>query len=254
MSTFHAFVQHWNQSSLEEVTKVCKGAQIKEIKFDCFAYADDIAITCRTAEDLQASLDKANKIMTWSGLKFQPAKCGVLSITFSKEIKKIDGKDVPNIRIDDSYKYLGVEVSADVKKTPIQTLKKIKDDLVKLEKSILLPYQNIAAYDMFLHSKLVFLLRNFNVFSQHIDINEGLQLAVQKRIKKILGIPKYASSDYLYADKDKGGVGLTSVKTEYALQSIVGAYRMLICEDETVANTTVLDLRRAGTKIEINSI
>ena len=41
--------------ALEEVTKVCKGAQIKEAKFDCFAYADKCGQWDRTESMLKST-------------------------------------------------------------------------------------------------------------------------------------------------------------------------------------------------------
>ena len=66
--------------------------------------------------------------------------------------------------------------------------------------------------------------------------------------RKSLEFRKKSSTNYLYADKDKGGLGLTSIKSEYALQSIVGAYRMLISPNKEVSKTLQLNLRQAATK------
>ena len=79
-----------------------------------------------------------------------------------------------------------------------------------------------------------------------MDIEKGgLQHEIQCQIKKIIGVPKHSSTNYLYADRSKAGLGLTSVKTEYSIQSIVGAFRMLKSRNKEVSKVLQLDLRKA---------
>ena len=51
-----------------------------ETKVKILAYADDICVTGRTKEELERMLERIYKYIQWVGLKFNPAKCGSLSI------------------------------------------------------------------------------------------------------------------------------------------------------------------------------
>ena len=60
------------------------------------------------------------------------------------------GEIIPHITTN-SYKYLGVNLSRNIKELPEILLKSIQEDLTKIETSILFPWQKIEAYMMFLH-------------------------------------------------------------------------------------------------------
>ena len=198
---------------LEEIDRISVGVTLANIRMTVFAYADDIAILSRTKQDLQTCLDTANNFIKWSGLDFQNHKCGILSLpNDAVTTYQLNNEPIPNIGVKESYKYLGVQISRDTKK--------IRDDAKKLENCVLLPHQKIRAYRIFLHSRLVFLSRNYNCFKTDFENVKGdLENSIQMSIKKFIGLPKRTSTAFLYADQKKGGLGLTSIKTEYALQS-----------------------------------
>ena len=117
------------------------GVTLADVRMTVFAYADDIAIVSRTKQDLQTCLDTANTIIRWSGLDFQNHKNNDAVTTY-----QLNNEPISNIGVKESYKYLGVQISRDTKKTPLEVLHKIRDDAKKLENCVLLPHQKIRAY------------------------------------------------------------------------------------------------------------
>ena len=97
-----------------------------------------------------------------------------------------------------------------------------------------------------MHSRLVFLSRNYNCFKTDFEnVKGGLENSIQMSIKKFIGLPKHTSTAFFYADQKKGSLGLTSIKTEYAIQSLVGGLRMIRNPDINIVD---LDLRRVASK------
>ena len=134
-------------------------------------------------------------------IDFRASKCEYLPIPDKgKKQVEIAGEIISHIKTN-SYKYLGVNLSRNLKKSPEMLLKSIKNDLTKIKTSILFPWQKIEAYMMFLHSRLIFAFRNFNIRNRELDnyghhekentvIKKGLDHFIRKNIKKILSVPK----------------------------------------------------------------
>ena len=224
------------------------GVTICGNKVACLAYADDIALIANNQISLQRMIEKASKTAGWMGIDFRASKCGYLPIPDKgKKQVQMAGEIIPRITTN-SYKYLGVNLSRNLKESPEILLKSIQDDLIKIETSILFPWQKIEAYMMFLHSRLIFAFRNFNIRNRELDnyghhekentvIKKGLDHFIRKNIKKILNVPKTTCNAYLYTAKDNGGIGLIATRDEYAIQSIIHSFRSLNCDDKIVNDT-----------------
>ena len=100
---------------------------------------------------------------------------------------------------------------------------------------------------MFLHSRLIFSFRNFNIRNRELDnyghhekdntvIKKGLDHFIRKNIKRILNVSKTTYNAYLYTAKENGGIGLIATRDEYAIQSIIHGFRSLNCDDKIVNN------------------
>ena len=177
-------------------------------------------------------IEKASKTAGWMGIDFRASKCRYLPIPDKgKKQVQMAGEIIPRITTN-SYKYLGVNLSRNLEESPKILLKSIQDDLIKIETSILFPWQKIEAYMMFLHSRLIFAFRNFNIQNRELDnyghdekeitvIKESLDHFIRKNIKKILNVPKTTCNAYLYTAKENGGILLTATRDDYAIQSII---------------------------------
>ena len=90
-----------------------------QIAFKILVYADDIAITSTSLDELQSDVNKAIALIQWCGMKIKPAKCGLLShqppLRFGRALNqykapdlksfKIHGCPIPIVDEDGSQKY-----------------------------------------------------------------------------------------------------------------------------------------------------
>ena len=159
------------------------------------------------------------------GIDFRTSKCGYLPFPDKKKKDvEIAGEIIPRIATN-SYKYLGVNLTRNIKESPQLLFKSIQDDLIKIRSSILFPWQRIDAYIMFLYSRLIFAFRNFNIRNRELDnygkentiIKKGLDHLIKENIKKILNVPKTTCNAYLYTAKENGGIGPIATRDEYAI-------------------------------------
>ena len=115
------------------------GVTICGNKVACLAYADDIALIANNQISLQRMIEKASKTAGWMGIDFRASKCGYLPIPDKgKKPVQMAGEIIPRITTN-SYKYLGVNLSRNLKESPEILLKSIQDDLIKIETSIHFP-------------------------------------------------------------------------------------------------------------------
>ena len=107
----------------------------------------------------------------------------------------------------------------------------MRDLIEKVQKSVLLPWQKLHAYLVFIHSKSIFFLKNYYI---SIKLMNKLDVDIRRQLKLILGVPNNCSNNYLYTPRKKGGCGLRSIRDEYIIQSITHTFRMLFCKDLTM--------------------
>ena len=235
-------------------------------KITCLAYADDIALVATSNSCLQAMVSSACDMVEWTSMKFNPAKCGYLSTPLMNESIHINNIPIPIVTDEGGYRYLGVDFTRKTKFTPERLFLSAIKDLKKITKSILFPWQKIEAYRIFIHSRFTFYFRNYNIPNRELTdyghhettksiFKSGLDVEIRRYLKKICGTVPNSSNDYIYADKKKGGLGLVSARDEYAIQSIIQAYRNMVCSDETSRHLTFINLfntldRYHGTKKE----
>ena len=138
-----------------------------QIAFKILAYADDIAITSTSLEELQVDVNKANALIQWCGMKIKPTKCGLLShqppLRFGCALNQykapdlksftIDGCPIPIVDEDGSqkYKYLGVLRGKNIRQTPITVYQMCLEKLRQITQSSLLPWQALDAIKIFIH-------------------------------------------------------------------------------------------------------
>lgn len=186
-------------------------------------------------------------------MRFNASKCGYLSFPLEAETIFIDDTAIPIVDDEEGYRYLGVDFTRKTKHTPEKLFKKLIKDLKKIARSILFPWQKIDAYKIFLHSRLIFFFRNYNIPNRELTdyghhdtttavFKSGLDVEIRRFIKEICGTPPNSSNEYLYADKELGGLGLISVRDEYSIQSIIQAFRNLCCKDLLTRNLSQLNL------------
>jgi hypothetical protein len=65
---------------IRAILQLGSGYSLYGRSIDVLAYADDLTFVSESPEALQAMLDRAERVATWAGLKFNPKKCATLHI------------------------------------------------------------------------------------------------------------------------------------------------------------------------------
>ena len=112
----------------------------------------------------------------------------------------------------------------------------------KICNSILLPWQKLSAYIIFIHSKSISYIKNYYIESKKIDKIDPL---VRALLKQVLEVSARCSTNYLQTDRCKMGCGLRSLRDEYTIQSLNHSLRTLSCRDITVRDAARYSLRVA---------
>jgi len=222
---------------------VCIGHQ----RLSCFAYADDIAFIARSVPILQNMVQIAVDIAAWAQMEFRPEKCGFLPLQerYTGNSISIGNKIIPLLIGKDIYKYLGVNFGRKIDKTPSEVTNNVTKIVLKINDSTLVPWQKINCYQIFGHSKLLFLFRtsyfcrktfdqSTKTISNGLTLARGIDLEVRAMVRRALNLNSTSPIDYFYIGRKQGGLGLVKCADEYAIQKVVQGFRMLSCSCQTV--------------------
>lgn len=212
-------------------------ATIHGISFCILAYADDLVLVSRSSKGLQTLLDVAGEVANVLGLLFKPTKCATLTLTCRggtkvlQEVHKIQAKNLPSLKKEEPYRYLGVPVGINVAQhEAINICKDLIEDLVKVKDSLLAPWQKLDCIRTFFQPRLSYILRAGEV---HIKTLNEYRRHLISTLKSICCLPKNATNDYFFARQSAGGLGLQDPKYEVHIQALVQGFRMLNCRDNT---------------------
>ena len=123
------------------------------------AYADDLTIVSKDPFHLQELLDVAGSEATKLGLTFNPSKCSTLCIDGQKH-EAIPSRFLihgghPQVQDStDQFRHLGVPTGYTSFIDPSDSVAAIRRDMVKLDDSLLAPWQKIDATKVFLLTRL----------------------------------------------------------------------------------------------------
>ena len=211
------------------------------------AYADDLVILARNKESLQSILDAVSSAADTLHLQFRPDKCASLSM--NKHAPRIQlneffiqGKLTPALQREDHYRYLGVPIGLIPN---VADLQKLVDDLTskldKIEKSLLAPWQKLDAIRTFIQPCLTYALRSTNPTTKSL---QSYRSQLIQTIRSVCSLPTRATTHYIFASKQAGGLGFTDPTRENHLQTIVQAVKMLASQDSTVSPIAKRELRQ----------
>ena len=217
------------------------------IAISVLAYADDLVIMARSPESLQLLLDAVSSAVDVLSLKFCPDKCASLSQT--KRAPRIEHNDfvvqtqpIPALRREDHYRYLGVPIGLIHKVTQIETLvDELTEKLLKIERSLLAPWQKLDAIRTFIQPCLTYALRSTDPTTKSL---QGYRSQLLKTVREICSLPTRATTHYIFGAKQAGGLGFTDPCNENHLQTVVQALKMLASTDPTVATIAKRELRQ----------
>ncbi|UYV62240.1 hypothetical protein LAZ67_1008337 [Cordylochernes scorpioides] len=109
------------------------------------------------------------------------------------------------MREEDTYCHLGVPTRFNKPRNPGEAIKGIKEDVEKINNSLLTTWQKIDATKTFVYTRLDFILRGSLI---HKTSFREVDLLIKRLGKKWPGLPLQASNEVLFIPPSKGGAGI----------------------------------------------
>jgi len=222
------------------------------------AYADDLVLIAPSKDASQKLADAAQYIANVLGLTFRSSKCSLLSIPQDNEKQiSINEVKINIIKPGEIQIYLGTDLGHFTSSTPDVLFHRLIMEYTAIAHSGLTPWQKLHAKTVHIHSALIFAFRNFLIPISKIYGNKNrntIERKIRALDKKILGLHAGASNAYLYAPRNLGGVGLTSIVDEYMAQSLTHAIQILNCRDQITRDAAIMFLRRAASGKNTNTL
>ena len=119
------------------------------------AYADDLAIVCKSPAELRSSLCELSRLADICCLKFKPSKCATLSIRAGRlavNSFEIQGKPMPSLNQGEFYTYLGAPIGVGLSTSSLylELFTKAQGDVLRVAQSALAPWQKIQVFKSFI--------------------------------------------------------------------------------------------------------
>lgn len=194
------------------------GVNVGQVKFTASAFADDLVFMASTPIGLQHTIDIASKFLSKCGLNINAAKSFTISIRNVPHVKKsiIDGKikftcfgkELPALKREDEWKYLGIPFSAEGR-TTVHPEKQLEEALYKLTKAPLKPQQRLFGLRVMVLPGLYHLLTlGFTTLSRLRKIDTMTRAAA----RKWLSLPHDTPNAFFHADVRDGGLSIPSMR------------------------------------------
>ena len=226
----------------------CGPALHHKIPLSTLAYADDLVLVAHHKISLRNLLDTASASAKTLGLIFRPDKSAYLSFTNSKRAPekfpltsfKVQNKIIPALKEEEHCRHLGIPIGMIHNMDVICTMNfDLSEDLEKIEKSLLAPWQKLDPIRRFIQPCFTFILRVGCTLKKSIaDYHSSLV----RTIKNICNLPSWASSSYIFASKHIGGLVFHDPEHEIDIQTIVQAIKKLSSDDQVVADIARAEL------------
>ena len=183
-----------------------------------FQFADDTAVITSSSEDNQLLLHVFSKWCTWSGLIVRVEKCKTFGVRKTKTTSiqykpylKICNEMVPQVEINDRFKYLGKEFSYDMTTDFVEA--ELKEDMTSYLKTLdslpLHPHHKVSVITKYIYSKLRWRLSIYSI-SETWTI-QNLDNVVNKYIRKWFGMHVGANITHLTMPPKRLGLNFKSV-------------------------------------------
>lgn len=208
------------------------------------AYADDLVLLSRTRAGLQAFLDAVSQAADTLTLTFRSDKCSSLALTCNRRephrvadtIFTVQNAEIPPLTREESYRYLGIPIGLLYHPTEMTNITdQLIEDLRKINDSLLAPWQKLDAIRTFIQPCLTYVLRACPVTKDSLTKYRSTLL---RTLRSIYNLPKRATTNYFFAAKNAGGLGLQDPFDERHIQTLVHALKMLSSTDSIVSAIT----------------
>ncbi|XP_011883906.1 PREDICTED: uncharacterized protein LOC105571048, partial [Vollenhovia emeryi] len=233
-------------SVLRAATAVGAGYDLGGATWAVMAYADDIALVADTPEGMKRLLAAIEDEAASAGFRFNPAKCATLHIGAGRAGRVLptrfvlQGQTVPCLAEGEPYRHLGVPTGFSVDQTPYSTIRGLLEDLQKVNRSLLTPWQRLEVVSTFLLPRLDFLLRGAAVGKRPL---KEADLQIRRLAKSWLNLPQRASAEVVYLPPKWGGGGLLPLCDLADSLTVAHAFRILTAGDAAVRGLAWSSLR-----------
>lgn len=218
------------------------------IPISVLAYADDLVVIARNKDDLQELLNTVSSAADTLNLQFRQNKCASLSLTTSEphiEMNSfsVQGNIIPALDKEEHYRYLGVPIGLVHNISEIDALiDELNHKLSKIDASLLAPWQKLDMIRTFLQPCLTYAFRAGRPQLKQIQPYRSKLVEVTR---KICNLPNHATTHYIFAGRQDGGLGLQDPIVECDIQKVVQAVRILGSTDPTVAAIARCELQQS---------
>lgn len=229
----------------------------QSISISALAFADDFVTAANTETEMDTLFLKCTKFMTWAQVEFGVDKCASFGFTFINNKMhrethryKIQNKLIPQLDIDEAYKYLGTGTGLNPNNDQIDALLSRTKTTVKLIcDSELEPWQKIAAIKTFALPQLYFVFYNSN--PTHHKLAE-LDRFVIKNLRTTLNLPVSTSRSLFHSSMSNAGFGVPKLDSTKEICKISFALKLLSSNDSTIRKICQTQIQDAVTKRKIS--
>lgn len=189
------------------------GFDLDGIKVNHLAFADDVVLVSATKKGLQRQIDSFTNHLAGSGLTANASKCASLAIVVNGKTKKwvcdpnpamkVAGHFISAMKITDTYKYLGILISASGSVPKAE--KTLNDALKNITRAPLKPQQRL----WILKNKVIPAILHQLVLSDGTRGFLGhLDRSIRAAVRRWTKLPKDTPIAFFYANAKDGGLGL----------------------------------------------
>ena len=219
------------------------------------AFADDLKVFSRSRDGIQRLHDLVVRFLQWTTMEAQPPKCAFLATIVDPSTQGrhkrlvdpldlvIDGMTLPKLKLEDSYKYLGIREGFDGDYTKQQLSPKIailKKQITALVNSGLAPWQVVKAIKVYVLSQLDYPLRHVRCTKSELD---GLTKHLNKSLRHLLKLPNNSTCEFFAAPQCSGGLGLLPIHELRDSLLLTHAFQVLHSPDPNVQAIARAQLR-----------
>lgn len=182
--------------------------------YNAFAFADDLVLIASTPQGLQMTLDIVTGFLAECGLAINTGKSFTVAIRNVPHMKKsvvdsnikfrCDGRDLPSMRREDEWKYLGVTPEGRTLASPEGQL---REALTKLTKAPLKPQQRLFALRVMVLPGLYHVL---TLGGTNLSRLKRVDTLICGAVRKWLALPHDTVNAYFHANaiKEKSNLSL----------------------------------------------
>ena len=217
-----------------------------EMTTHVLAYADDLAIVCKSPAELRSSLCELSRLADICCLKFKPSKCATLSIRAGRlavNSFEIQGKPMPSLNQGEFYTYLGAPIGVGLSTSSLylELFTKAQGDVLRVAQSALAPWQKIQVFKSFILPRFFYHMSHTSFMAANIESFDKL---LRSTAKQVLNLKKMAANEYIQLSNSFGGVGLMSLHDAEAITTVSHFFRLLTSKRNRTRRLAISMLRQ----------